>query len=380
MPVFYRGGILSALRKRVTDTFVRANRADLGRGLDGSLWQTIRSGLRIDNNRAAATNPTEFPISTVDMPSGNVTIDLGNIAQGGGAALWVQSSEDWWAVTVGQDSRNVPQTTATEVGTFSYSLVNTSFSFNTVTNFNYTITGGGNAFSGIAGFNYTTLITSANWATANFRYTAFANFRYTISGTSNFSYTIYVGSKRIARTEFGTFSWTRNATGTFSFRATGTYQAEFTFLKEISGFGFYAFSGTNAVWSYIEQGTTTSTVFVPAFSYIDFAPYTYSVIVPARTVTDQKISVWQSIAGNISLITSQLVSSLEVARSLRVRLSQNQITSTAYSDPNLVQQIGENLVYTATGAEVNTRFGLTLAPSTIGQGSTAASTVSIRTS
>jgi hypothetical protein len=380
MPVFYLGGVFSSLRKRVRDTFVRPNRADLGRAVDGSLWQTIRPGLAVATNRAAATNPADFPMSTIDMPSSNVTIDLENISQGGGAAIWVESSEDWWAVTVGQDSRNVPATTATETGTFSYSLLNTSFSFNTVINFNYTITGGGNSFSGFAPYTFTTPFPRANYSIENFRYTDFANFRYTQSGTSNFKYTIYVGSKRVPRTEFGTFNWTRSATGTFSFRATGTYLAVFTFSGFINASGFYAFSGTNAVWSYIEQGTATNTVFVPAFSYIDFAPYTYTVAVPARTVTDQKISVWQSIAGNISLITSQLVSSLEVARSLRVRLSQNQVTSTAYSDPNLVTQIGENLVYTATGAEITTRFGLTLAPSTIAQGSTSASTIDIRTS
>lgn len=373
MPVFFRGGILSALRKRVTDTFVRNNRADLGRGLDGGLWQTIRPGLRIENNRAAAANPTEFPISTVDMPSTDVTIDLGNISQGAGAAIWVQSSDDWWAVTVDQSPRFVPETTVSEIGTFSYSLNNASFSFDTVTPFTFTVTGGGNAFSGIAGFNYTTLVSTANWSTANFRYTDFGNFTFTATGSTTRQY--FIGKS------FGwiTSNWSQQRTGSFSFRATGTYTVRFNFFTMIEGFAFYAFSGTNSVWSYTEQGTKTTTVFVPAFSYIDFAPYTYTVVVPARTVTDQRVSLRQSIAGNIGLVTSWLVSSAEIVRSLRVRLSGQQVSTRAYSDPNLVSQVGETLVYTATGAEINTRFGLTLSPSSIGQGSTAASTVSIRT-
>jgi hypothetical protein len=259
-------------------------------------------------------------------------------------------------------------------------LNNTSFSYTTTVPFNFTVTGGGNSFSGFFVETNFVLLPSRNFGFEDVRVTRNGNFQYTQTGFKQVTNIIYVGSKRIPREVTNTVAWSRTATGTFSFRDTVTRETTFNFFVLAPVNIIREFSGTNAVWSYTERGTTTNTVFVPAFSYIDFAPYTYTVIVPARTVTDQKVSLRQSIEGNLNLIESWVVSSVETIRSLRVRLQGREITTRAYSDPNLVSQIGDQLVYTATGAEITAKFGLTLAPSPLAQGSTAASTIDIRTS
>jgi hypothetical protein len=124
-------------------------------------------------------------------------------------------------------------------------------------------------------------------------------------------------------------------------------------------------------------GNYQYSIVIPGYQYTAFAPYTYSQLVPARTVIDQRVNIRQAVAGNIALIKSWVVSSVDTARSLRVRLSGQEITATPYSDPNQVSQIGENLVYTATGATITAKFGLTISPSIYGQGTTAASSISI---
>jgi hypothetical protein len=378
MPVFYLGGIFSSLRKRVRDTFVRPTRADLGRAVDGSLWQTIRPGLGVVNDRATANNPAEFPISTVDMPSSDVTIDLLGVSQGAGAAIWVQSSDDWYAVTIDQTPRNVPETTEVVSANYSY-----SDRFNSQTNseiapfwsstFNspswFTENGFNRSWSNATDFKNTT---------GNYAYTAWNTFFFKYSSTFFYRYAYFGRVSGIATGSWTTWGWAKSG-NSFTAYASYTYRVSYTYKVF-----------TDAPWSYtvytpptfagnVFAGNYTFSATIPGFTYTAFAPYTYSVIVPASTVFDQKVSLRQSIAGNVQLLTSWLVSSAQVIRALKVRLTGNVISTKTYSDANQISQIGEDLVYTATGAEVNPRFGLIISPSTFGQGTTAASSISIST-
>jgi hypothetical protein len=56
-----------------------------------------------------------------------------------------------------------------------------------------------------------------------------------------------------------------------------------------------------------------------------------------------------------------------VVQSIKVKTNGNQITVKAYSDANQVTQIGSDIVYTATGASIFPRFGITIVPSSYGQ-------------
>jgi hypothetical protein len=375
MPRFFLGGVFTSVRERLADAFVRGDRDDLGVAQDGSLWTTIRSGLRIANNRVVATNPGGFPISTIDMPSTNVDIALTGVTQGAGAAIWVQSSADWTAVTIEQESRVIPPTTQTLTGTFQTSASNNSFTFTREEDVPFTDFAGGNPFTQNGFKQVTSNATGFRNATGNFFYTSRVNFTYLITGTGFYTYV----SGRPPRVLTGSFVWARNATGTYSLteRAPYTYRESFTF--QVTNTVAWSRTAFNALEPFTNYFTREVTEFVPGFSFTVFAPFTYSVTVPETTVFDQKVSIRQSIAGNVQLLTSWVVSSSQVIRSLLVRTRGNEVTVKPYSDGNLVTQVGDDLVYTATGASVNTRFGITLAPSPNNQGNTVATTASITT-
>jgi hypothetical protein len=60
-----------------------------------------------------------------------------------------------------------------------------------------------------------------------------------------------------------------------------------------------------------------------------------------------------------------------------VSTSGNQITARAFSDTNLVTQIGSDLVYTATGATINTTYGISISPTQYAQSDTIGASVNI---
>lgn len=382
MPQFFLGGLFTSVRESVVDTFSRNNTPSLGRATDGSLWQTIRSGLGIENNRAHAINQEQYPISAVDMPSSNVSISLTGVTQGAGAAIWVQSSDDWYVATIDQTPRNVPESTAVVPSNYSYT---DRFSDNTseasIANYAATF----NAPSWQNGSNTVTTTNNATGfknATGNYSYTAWNTFFFKYSSTSFYKYAYLAfgggGLFLYATGSTTTYGWAKSG-NSFTANASYTYRVSYTYKVETSSTYNYTIYYPPTFAGNVFAGNFNYFVTVPGYQYTAFAPYTYTVTVPATTVFDQKVSIRQSIAGNIQLLQSWLVSSSQVIKALLVRTNGEQITVKPYSDTNLVSQIGEDLVYTATGAEITPKFGITISPSSYGQGTTAATTISINT-
>lgn len=375
MPQFFLGGIFTAVRERFTDTFVRNNRPDLGRASDGSLWQTIRAGLGVNNDRATATNPQDYPIATVDMPSSDVTIDLLGVSQGGGAAIWVQSSDDWYAVTIDQTPRDVPETIETISANYSYNDRFSDAPGTQVAPFWSATFNSGSTIPASWSNTWNWKETDFKNATGNTAYTAWNTFFFKFSSTFFYRYAVGKG--------WTTGSWTVWAWGrsgnSFTAYNSYTYKVAVTVNRSVTNTWAYTIYSPPTFAGNVFAGNYTYAVIVPGFTYTAFLPYTYSITVPATTVFDQKVSLRQSIAGNVQLLTSWLVSSAQVIRALKVKLTGNTITTKAYSDANQISQIGNDLVYTATGAEINTKFGLVISPSIYGQGTTAASSISIST-
>lgn len=65
-------------------------------------WKTIRSGWGASSNTASAST-SDYPISVAKMSKENVTISLKNPGQGAGAALWVSDAGNWWGVVSKQE-------------------------------------------------------------------------------------------------------------------------------------------------------------------------------------------------------------------------------------------------------------------------------------
>lgn len=67
-----------------------------------------------------SASSSDYPISIQGMPTANNIIELKSINQGAGAAIWVQSSADWWAVGVDSIYNTIPGNSGsfTNPGTF----------------------------------------------------------------------------------------------------------------------------------------------------------------------------------------------------------------------------------------------------------------------
>jgi hypothetical protein len=100
--------IASAVRNVFTDNFNRSDAGDLGYATDGSKWEALRGVFTIFGNKAKATSAAStYPIASITMPDSpldqDVVITLKGTDRGTGAALWITDSNNWWAVTTGQD-------------------------------------------------------------------------------------------------------------------------------------------------------------------------------------------------------------------------------------------------------------------------------------
>lgn len=314
MPVPFFSQVAASVRKRFYDNFAgRSNTTgSLGTATDGSTWDAVSGTIEVAAGAATATSTpsagsagTAYPMAVVTLPVQNNVISLADTNEGSSVALWVQSSSDWWMV-------------------------------------------------GVEGVQNTT----TNYASAQTYTYAFAqNVNYS-SNTNYYGVTdYYAGSS----TNYGTTptswyqGWYRIAPGSF---VSGYYR---------QNGGYTTWTGTNyyAATSYY-TATGYTQVYGPYYQYtVGGAYYTYAA--GSTTEYNEYLRIRQSVASTVSVITSQLISTVSSIKSLKIFTSGNQITARAYSDTNFVTQVGSDLVYTATGATVNTKYGIAVSPSAYNQ-------------
>jgi hypothetical protein len=325
MPITSFGQIASSVRKRFVDIFsARSNTTgSLGIATDGSQWDAVNGTIQVTTGAATATTTptaggagTTYPMATVTLPVQNNSISLAGTNEGSAVALWVQSSSDWWLVSV--------------EGT-----QNTVTNYASAQNYNYAFTQSMTYASGTA-FTQSTNFTSSS---------GFSSFS---SGTTFNSATRTVGSP-FAFQRF----WASSPGGT-------TFAFVTNYFGATSNFSATAFTSTAGPFS----------TFTSAGTFYTYASGT-------TTTYNEFLRVRQSVASTVSIITSQLISTVASIKSLLVSTSGNQITAKAYSDNNFVTQIGADLVYTATGATVNTKYGLAVSPSTYNQSAIIGTSVNI---
>ena len=120
------------------------------------------------------------------------------------------------------------------------------------------------------------------------------------------------------------------------------------------GNGIYSYlSGGDCVPQYASGGSCSGTV----YNTINCTTWN-SYSCNCQTCYPQYVRVFKSVGSVVSEVTSWLVSS--AVGSFRVKTSGEQITTQVYSDPDLVTQIGSDLVYTPTNVSFTNRFGITL--------------------
>ena len=133
-------GISESIRKRFIDIFsARANTTgSLGTASDGSQWEAVSKVIEVQGGKAVANyvpqpadDGSEYPIAVINMPTQNNIITLEDTDIGSGVALWVQTSADWWMVSVDSAYNTIPAATnytsapATFSGMASYTMETT---------------------------------------------------------------------------------------------------------------------------------------------------------------------------------------------------------------------------------------------------------------
>ena len=337
MPASFFSQVASSVRKRFVDTFsARSNTTgSLGTATDGSRWDATSQTIQVTSGKAKATTTptssgTSYPIATVTMPTGNNTIRIAGTEQGAAAAIWVQSSSDWWMVGIDSEYNTIPGNTAYAYSQNAYFNSQGSNASNQFSFTNYAGPAASTYYVGTEGF---AKAQGQNSTTTNYTSKITYSGPFFVNGPPKYnSSTTYTSA-----TSGGNWYWFNTPTMNYSAYSNYYYYA--------AGTG-YAWNGVSYFW--FTAGGTYQT-----FSFTNATTYAYSQILRVR----------QSVGGTVSTITSSIVSAAQTAASLLVSLSGNQITAKAFSDNNFVSQLGSDLVYTATGATVNTKFGIAISPS-----------------
>lgn len=388
----------ASVRKRLYDNFAgRANTAEsLGTATDGSQWTAVSGTLAVNSGLAKGTATatpavgSSYPIATVSMPTGDNVISIVDTGNGASAAVWVQSSSDWWMVSLDSTFNTIPGNTNYTSGTITYTSSAASYT-----------SGAGTYTSGATGYT----LGATTYTLGGTTYTSGA----TQSYTAPTSYT--QGAAQPSGFASGTAYvtvYTRNTYNqpTYGFLTKTTYR--------VSGYsGSYSAYSTGSS-PYTQYSTTYATPYTSAaggtYSFVPYTtnnPYTsgipYSSSVPYTSNTPYTstnspytsnapytsntnavtyayqaiIKVNKSLSNTVTTVTSAIVSTTQTIRSILVSTSGNQITARAFSDTNLVTQLGSDLVYTATGAVVSTTYGISIAPTQYAQSDTIGSSVNI---
>ena len=154
MRIFGFGG--KVLGGKFEDDFNRSNTTSgLGVSSSGKLWEVISGLINVENNKAVSTPPADpavgddYSISTIEAQSEDSIITLSDTNSGSSLALWVQTSSDWWMVSVDSTFNTIPGAVNYTSGTpLVYSSSGPSFtSSNEFTSANGTFTASSPSFT-----------------------------------------------------------------------------------------------------------------------------------------------------------------------------------------------------------------------------------------
>ena len=481
-------GITSSIRKTFVDIFsARANTTgSLGTASDGSQWEAVSKTIEVQGGKAVANyipqpadSGSEYPIAVVNMPTQNNIITLEDTDIGSGVALWVQTSADWWMVSVdsaynvipggtnytsapatftGQASYSVGITYTSSAGAFSssneyssgpvvYSSLPVEYSsgISNYTAGDTTFTSSMDTFSSGPAFSSATPFSSnvpfsssqvfsvatayspgtvyysvinAYWADITYfrsdtwnrwaPYTAGGwTRRYYRIGTSstyergytrgfsvsNFwnlaqNYWSQVNAYSTASNTYAQSVWTQGPTNwtaapttytagaavytagapnytsqLFYTSAGGTFSSSLAFSSSIPYSSNTPYSSAIAFSSatnyFADLSFSTLTTYSSGTGYTSNISYT-SNTEPDSFAYAAILRISQSVSDVVSEISSLVVSTTQTIKSILVQTSGNQITAKAFSEITPITQIGNDLIYDATGVIINTRYGISI--------------------
>lgn len=341
----FRGAIASAYRKVIgtagsnpfDDDFNRAD-GSLNPAEDGGTWQAVRGSFQVSGNKASSLTDANYPIAAVTSFTSNVDVDIVGTT-GAGAALWVTDSGNWWGVGVAQESVTC---NCTEY----YNSYVYSYNFEYISGYNQ---GNCNSYNGsCCAYNYCLYNVGGNCASYSGGNCASQN----CCGYTCYGYNAYNTKNKTGGNCMGNYCSCYTCTA---------YNPTTCSSYNPITCGQYACSDYNSCNNCISfnQGNPIYAS-ETRFEYGYYGPF-YS----CQTCYPSYIRIIQSASNVVSTIVNEAVSA--VVQSFKVMTRGNEIRVKAYSDTAQVTQIGSDIVYTATGAVIAPRFGMTVIPSNSNQ-------------
>jgi hypothetical protein len=349
--------VSSGARKGFKDTFNRTNQT-LDISSDGAKWKIWGSALWsvVSNKASTSTAASSYPLASVSMPKSNVAISLKGVSQGATAALWVTDSGNWWGVGIDQTTVSASTLNPTEralincncqtcanvatCSTWNYQCNTWNYQCNV---YNYQC----NVYNYQCNvYNYQ--CNSASYPAASYNYNCNTynsgncnnSSRYPMVGPGQWVYTCNVVGNRYCTNPMypiASYSYMCNAYS----QPCNSYSQPCNSYSQPCNVFSQPCNANNAV-TYFECN--------------------------CQTCYPQYVRFIQSVSGTVTTLTSWMLAS--VTQSFKVLTSGSSTTIKAYSDTDLVTQIGSDLTYTPTGVTITPQYGLMIKPSSYSQGNT----------
>lgn len=276
----------------------------------GSTWSFTRGTWGILSGKLKASNPSSYPIAVVDALVPNVEINIKDIGQGSGTALWYTDSDNWWGVGVYQDSENCNCTTSY------YSCNCTAYSY--CTGGYTTCNSGSEQPNGTWAQHY-------SYQTCGPAYV----FNYCSSyGTINYNYTY-------GYTNTGCTGYSQGSNAVCTTHQNTVIHQNYAFVCNSSTYTCNQWAGGSSCS--ICASTSCQTCY-PAY-----------------------VRMVRSASATVSTLATYAID--YVARSLRVFVKDKQVTIQPFSDAAGNTSIGSEIIYDASAATETTKFGILISPS-----------------
>lgn len=356
-------GAINSVRKGFRDTFTRSDAASLGTSSDGSLWNVVRGAFSIASNKAVGDS-SDYPMATVTMPTQNAAISLADIGSGGGAALWVTDSGNWWAVGVYRQAEDCNCTEYYNSYTYTYNYTYAynytySYSYSYLSGFNQ---GNCNAYNNsCCASNYCLYYSGGNCS----GYTCGSYNTSNCCGYTCYGYNAYNSKNKTGGNCQGNYCSCYNGSNCASYYCSsynpitcGQYAcSDYTSCNNCTSFNQGNANYANANANANAVGNTNAAANATGYS----GPF-YN----CGTCYPSYLRVFRSVSNVVTTVVNQLIGET-APQSMKVLTSGQEIRTKVYSDTSLVTQIGTDIVYTATGAAIAPSYGITVIPSNYSQ-------------
>lgn len=293
-------------------------------------WREIRSGWSFGSNKAIAST-TNYPLKNVVMSKPNVEVSLKNPGSGSGIAFWITDSGNWWGLVSDQ------------VQSYAYNYCSSGYPYS------YSYTLNGQPCYGTCGGNFT-----GNYYNVFGYYGGYYCSGGNFTGNYYYSGTIYYGTYYCRNIQVSyVYSYYSCSADYYSY-TTPNYNS-YTCNADYYSATYPVY---NATYTCITSNNCANTESGGGYACTGYTNvYNYGRVMRLIRYANNIISEIASTA--VDSVNSPIAGlKLKITNATKGSSSSGTITAQAFSDSDLVTQIGNNLIHNPTGVNITTNFGI----------------------